>query len=531
MKDSTVTILDSAGKPLAMQDTSNFSASRKAREFERWNPPFYTADGDNAGELTTIQARALDLDRNNPIASGSINTMVDNVIGVGLRLSAKPDYKFLGRDKAWADEWRKNVEGLWRSFADVPEFDAARQLTFGQMTALMLRTAFIQGEGLALALWQPDRPGDIWSTTMQSVDPGRLGSAYLYDRRTGISDGITKNEWGEPVSYSIKKNLPRDYYDPTLGIGAPGEYEEVAARTSFGRRNVIHLYEKRRSGQSRGKSILSQVMAPFKMLDHYQRIELQTAVINSMIAAFIETPLSGTEIADLFGGGKEYVKAKEGWEVNLEGASVLPLYPGEKMNAFNPGRPNSAYGVFVENVVRTIAAGINMPYELVLKDFSKTNYSSARAALLEAFKFFNSKRQWVVEGWCIPVYDLFLEEAVNKGLVEAPDFYENRAAYLRSRWIGPGRGYVDPLKEVQAAEKRMEIGVSTQEDECAEQGKDWEEVQEQQLLEELNERKLRDELGLPPAAAMDGSQPAPTVDEVDEESEEDESEQNGGDDR
>ena len=60
------------------------------------------------------------------------------------------------------------------------------------------------------------------------------------------------------------------------------------------------------------------------------------------------------------------------------------MFPGDKVAPFTPSRPNSGYGQFVENVLRHIGAGLNIPFELLMKDFSKTNYSSARAALLEA---------------------------------------------------------------------------------------------------------------------------------------------------
>ena len=85
------------------------------------------------------------------------------------------------------------------------------------------------------------------------------------------------------------------------------------------------------------------------------------------------------------------------------------------------------------------------------------------------------------------------EEAVNKGLVDAPDFYENRYAYTRCKWIGPGRGWVDPVKEAQACQIRMNIGLSTLENECASQGLDWEEVLEQRAREKERMKKLFDE--------------------------------------
>jgi capsid protein len=90
-----------------------------------------------------------------------------------------------------------------------------------------------------------------------------------------------------------------------------------------------------------------------------------------------------------------------------------------------------------------------------------------------------------------PVYELWLEEAINKGIVDAPDFYERRAAWTRCKWIGPGRGWVDPVKEAKAAQLRMQIGLSTLEDECASQGLDWEEVLEQLAREKGQDRGAR----------------------------------------
>ena len=73
-----------------------------------------------------------------------------------------------------------------------------------------------------------------------------------------------------------------------------------------------------------------------------------------------------------------------------------------------------------------------------------------------------------------------------------------RARIARARWIGPGRGYVDPLKEAQASTEKLANGTSNLEIECAEQGRDWEEVLEQGLVIELREKELRQQMGLEP---------------------------------
>lgn len=484
MNAPTVQILDAHGQPLraSMADTAHFAASRIAREMKNWTPALESADGELLYESDTIAARSYDLERNNGIAGGVIRTNIDNIVGTGLRLAAKPDYRALGRTKEWADEWSRNTEAKWRTFADTLEFDAARQLNFGGMTTMQLRACLLSGDAIGLPMWLPNRPGAKWSTAIQAIDPARLSTPTGQINGPRMRDGIEViPETGEPVAYHFRKSHPGDGYGFLQGDTA---FERVPAMTPFGRRKVIHLYEKLRPGQSRGKAIFAKVMAAFRMLDHYQRTELQTTVANSMIAAFIKTTMTGEQVAELFGSGKQYVQERNGWDVKLEGASVIPLFPGDELQAFNPTRPNSAYSAFVEAILRYIGAGLNMPYELLMKDFSKTNYSSARAALLEAWRYFLAMREWLATYWADPIYALWLEEAVNRGEVEAPDFYENRAAYCACRWIGPGRGWVDPLKEAQAADSRMnEAGVSTLERECAEQGLDWEEVLEQRAKE------------------------------------------------
>ena len=185
--------------------------------------------------------------------------------------------------------------------------------------------------------------------------------------------------------------------------------------------------------------MLTSIMSLFKTLDKYTEAELQASTVNAMIAAFIETPLDAESIAEVFGGSTEnYIVSRNAWQVKLESGAVLPMFPGDKVAPFTPGRPNTAYPNFVENVLRHIGTGLNLPFELLLKDFSKTNYSSARAALMEAWRYFNGRRQWLASHWAKPVYELWLEEAINKGLIEAPGFYQYKAFWTRCKWIGPG---------------------------------------------------------------------------------------------
>jgi capsid protein len=84
------------------------------------------------------------------------------------------------------------------------------------------------------------------------------------------------------------------------------------------------------------------------------------------------------------------------------------------------------------------------------------------------------------------------------GAVDAPDFYENRYAYSRCRFIFGGKGWVDPVKEAQAAVLRVAGGLSTLEQECAEQGLDYEEVLDQRADRAANDDRSRASTPTPP---------------------------------
>nr|WP_244427592.1 phage portal protein [Bartonella queenslandensis] len=456
-----------------------------ARELASWLPSTGSADSDLNPELATLVSRSRDLVRNHGVASGAFQTLTDNVVGTGLRLAAQPDYRTLGRDKTWADIWARQVEALWRSWADTTDCDAAKSLTFAGLTAQIYRSSMLNGEALALPLWLKDRP---FATALQLIEPDRLSNPEDRPDTQSLRGGIEIDIYGAPKAYWIRKHHPADVFS---SASAEQDWQRVPVETAFGRRRVLHLHTHERIAQRRGKPLLTSIMPLFKMLDHYERSELQAAVVNAMIAAFVETPLDSEAIGEMFGGSvDEYLAARNEWKVRLQGGAIIPVFPGDKISPFTPSRPNSGYGQFVENILRHIGAGLNIPFELLMKDFSKTNYSSARAALMEAWRFFMGRRQWLATYWARPVYELWLEEAIGKGLVEAPNFYQNRHAWTRSKWIGPGRGWIDPVKEAEASRIRMENGLSTLEEECASQGLDWEDVLEQRAREQAKMKEL-----------------------------------------
>lgn len=471
-------------------DTAHKAASWIDRDTAAWRPRRGSADADLLPELDTMRGRSRDLGRNNGVARGMVQTVVDNVVGVGLRLSAKPDYKALGKTKEWADAWRANVQSRFAAYWCTTAIHSGDTLNGDQLVAQALRSQLENGDATGIFDWLPDR-GDGYATKIKVFESDRLSNPMGETDSPILRGGVKLDPaTGAPIGYFVRNAHPGDAYLAGMA-GAFPAWEFVPRRTNFGRLRVLHAFDAERPDQHRGKPIMAPVMPLFKQLDRYIGAEVAAAVVNGMIAGIIETPMTMEDIVELFKNDADaYLKMRRDHAVGLESGSLIPLAPGDKMNAFLPQRPATGFGVFVENVLRIVGTAADLPYELVLKDFSKTNYSSARAALLEAWRSFMRRRDNLGSQWCDPIYWNWLEEQVNAGTVDAPDFYENRAAYQRCKWIGPGRGWVDPVKEAMAAQIRIDSGVSTLEEECAEQGKDWEEVMEQRATELARAKEL-----------------------------------------
>ena len=171
----------------------------------------------------------------------------------------------------------------------------------------------------------------------------------------------------------------------------------------------------------------------------------------------------------------------------LDGVKVPTLFPGEKIESVASQHPHSNFAGFAHEMLCVFAAATGVSVEQVTQDWSRTNYSSARAALMETWKTLTRRRDEFTSNTAGPMYATWLWESMDLGELPlpagAPAYIDASSQYARARWLGPGRGYVDGVKEPQGAQLRMQTMVSTLSDEAGEQGKDWEEVLDQLQVE------------------------------------------------
>jgi lambda family phage portal protein len=494
-------VLGPDGTPARRAAVWNASApyrggDRTSQELAGWHPALLSGNAELLPYRDDLVARGRDLVRNNGFAAGIQQTLLDSVIGAGWRLTARPNWRALGITYQQAREWGNLIEALWRAQADDPAcwIDAGRRMRFTQLLWLQFVSWAQAGEHLSLALWL-DR-GARYRTCLQPIDPDRLSNPWGMPDSPTLRGGVEMDVYGAPIAYHIRGGHPGDMVETMRAA----QWTRVPRETEWGRPMVLHGFRVERDGQARGRPGLAPVIEALRLQDVYERAEASAAVLNAIFAAFIETQAGlDPELVEKMFGAEENgtdTAGRPNVEIRVQGTRVPQLPVGTAMKFLTPQRPSTAFGPFEDAVLRRIAAGSGLSYEQVSKDYSKTNYSSARASLLEAWRFCTGTSEFFASTFADHTYALWLEEAVDAGRAPLPpgvtDFYQARAELVGCAWIGPGRGQIDPTKETQAAEMRVGVGISSRTREAALLGADFEEISEERAAEE----KVLKDLGL-----------------------------------
>lgn len=426
----------------------------------------------------TLRQRARMLYMSAPIATSAIKTNRTNVIGRGLWLKSVINRETLGLTQESARAWQRRTEEEFRLWAaDKRSCDALGISNFYASQGVAFASQLLSGDVFVLIRHikpTPQRPyglrfqiieADLVSTPMAATGVYNAGMNFTHgtnpDNGNPIFDGVeTDKDTGEIVAYYIASQYPYEW------TGATKEWTRVEAYSQeTGLPNILHIMDPERPQQYRGVTYLAQVIEPLLQVRRYSESELTAAIVESFFTAFIKTEATPTDMPFNTVGGSpgDPPVATQPNEYEMGPGTVNVLKPGEDVQFGDPKRPAGGFEAFVNAVCKQIGAALEIPADLLLKAFN-SSYSASRAALLEAWKAFKMRREWFIDDFCKPIYEIWLYEAVARGRIPAPGFFGDariRAAWTRSEWTGPSQGQLDPVKEIQAEQLACENGYST----------------------------------------------------------------------
>lgn len=487
--------------------TGGYTGAGYRENMAYWTPGVGDSDTDVIRDLRELRARSRDLVRNSPIAGGAIETQVSHVVGTGLSLQSRIDAKKLGLDDDAASEWQTNTEREFQLWCESEYADAYGQQNFYELQDLAFRSRLESGDAFVV-LASKKRPEWPFTLALQIVEADRVSNPDNKGDTPEMTQGIERDSTGAPVAAHISDRHPGAY-----GYTKDAKWTRVAFRGKTGRRNVLHLMRKIRPGQTRGIPELAPIIETLKQLTRYSTAEVDAAVNSATIAMFAKMdPDTFTDVFD-DDAQKKYMSDAQRWDGTLRSGAVVNLLPGEEITSPMQNRPNPNFDGFFSAVMGQIGVGLNIPKEVLMKHF-QSSYSAARAALLDAWRTFRIRREWLASKLCQPTYEEWLADAVAMGRISAPGFFADpavRKAWSAAKWIGDGPGAIDPAKEASAAKTRLEIGLTTLAEEIvAYDGGDWETKHRQQVRErdERVEGGLAQDVSAPmPGQVMPGQMP------------------------
>ena len=500
---------------------SEAGASKSRRALKGFTPQSGSPNEDINSNNSTLRQRARMLYMASPVATSAINTNRTKVVGVGLTLKSTVDRDVLGISPEAAKAWERSTEAEFKLWAGKKRnCDALGLNNFAGLQQLALKSWLLSGDVFPVIKRYDPTPFNPYSLRIHLVEADRISTPIEFGGniiRTGytegkvpagktgagnkIFDGVEVDENGLVVAYYVRSTYPNQYTTEKTKWVRVEAYGEKT-----GMPNILHIMDSERPDQYRGVPYLAQVIEPLLQLRRYTESELMAAIIQSFFSAWIETetdpsaiPFNEVGAGDVAGvpgenPADDNVSQSEN-EYEMGPGTVTHLAEGETVKFGNPNIPTAGFETFVKTMCKLAGSALELPYDVLIKEFN-SSYSASRGALLEAWEAFKMRRVWFVDDFCQPVYELWLSEAVARGRIKAPGFFDDpliREAWCGARWIGPVQGQLDPKKEVDAAVIQINNGIKTHEQVTRELGGgDWTENAEQlkrenELLREARE--------------------------------------------
>ncbi len=379
--------------------------------------------------------QARDFSRNNGIFRGMIERAVSYIVGNGFALQASTE----------DDEWNAKVEALWKEAWRRPEVRGI--LSGPRVERMVCREMLTVGDTGIIKLG---------SHKIQLIEAEQINGG----RKAG--DGIAKT----------KEGAPKKFYVAPYGRG--GKVQTGAAQ-EYTPGEFLFLTDPERPSMVRSTP---PCQASFPMLHRINDVCDSEAAAWQMVArlAVSLTRERGPQFSreesrpdpdkasgDL--GGDAATRITE-----LDVALIFHGEPGDEIKAIKHDVPGKDFSASIRMFLRMLGLPLGLPLEIILLDWTKSNYSQSRAVLEQAFQVFQGWQSVLVDFGHSDIYRWLVDWWVSEGRLADRDDKHSHG------WITPTFPWIDQLKEAQAQGAKIERGFTTHSEVCKSLGREREDV-------------------------------------------------------
>lgn len=389
-------------------------------------------------DLDTCRQRCKDLRRNNPIISGAIDRIVDNVVGSKITMQARTSSPAWNQQaEEWLDGWmaKTDPEGF-TSFTDAGRLTVAARLYDGEI------------------FHQPTPTGQL-----AIIEAERVRESQDPKQKTPVPGARLDPVTGAVTAWCVHS---RDIYGQ---FGMKHAEQWVPG--------LIHCARRWRPDQRRGYPDLAVVANIVTDLNEINSANLRKSKMGALAAWVYEKATSGGSLQGRTtpesAGAQPLHKFQEG--------QIYEVPFGSKLSPFQNNQPGSEYQPFVELNLRLVGMALGLPYEFLLLYFGGGNFASSKASLLQAYKTIETWQAWLETSYIFPAVSWRVSKAIrDRELPPAPVDARGVSEWSKWEWQRPGVEWIDPQNAIQTEMQEVRIGASDMYAVCARRGRDAEET-------------------------------------------------------
>lgn len=434
-----------------------YEAAQRGGKSKSWRGGSLSATSEvrTAGNL--LRERSREQARNNPYPRRALRSIPFNTVGSGIIPAIRVD----GAGKGSAPRIKK----LWADWASSTGCDFDGRKTFYAIQALAMRSMLESGECFVIKRIDRD---SIRLQVLEADHLDTLKDGIQLSDGGYIIQGIEFDSAGKRVAYWLYQQHPGD-----LRVNA----NFISKR--FSADDVIHLFEEERPGQLRGVPLGMSAITRNRDFSEYQTAQLIRQKIAACFSVFITKDMHSALPGDLSATNAPLEKVEPG--------IIEHLQPGEQIQFASPA-PVEGYAEYSTGILHEIAAGYEVPYEVLTGDYSQVNFSSARMARMEYAKYITALQEFVlIPVLCDRVLSWFSMFLRLKGEIRD-------TATIVASWTCPAMEFIDPSKEIKAMVEKVRGGLMSWQEGVRQLGYDPEEV----LQQLIDDAKKFDSAGLLP---------------------------------
>ncbi len=421
-----------------------YAAARYSRLTTGFGIGNTTADSELRTSLSALRSRSRQLLRDAAYAKRAQAIVVNNVIGAGVGMQAQ----VMTTRNVLAEGVNDAIEAAWDEWCCSESSHTGGTLHFCDLERAALGQVFAAGE--VFIRKHPRRFGrSRVPLALELIEAERIADEYngVSDAGNQIRNGVEVDGFERPVAYYIRRRHPGDILTVSTARDA---IDRIPAA------EIFHLKLTTRWPQTRGEPWMHAAILKLNDMAEYTAAELIAARASAnyfgTVKSAQDNPLSEDQQSD---GTRTY---------DMEPGVIQMLAPGDEFTFHAPNRPNAALDPFMRHMLREVAAAVGVSYESLSRDYSQSNYSSSRLALLDDRDTWRVLQQWWIRSFREPLHREWLAlavmaKAVTGVTVEA--YANDMARYEAVRFKPRGWSWIDPTKEVQAYKEAEKAGYIT----------------------------------------------------------------------